>query len=132
MVVLICNGGPSFIPFLAVLFKGCIRYHFPMAQPKVRHDMEAFRVMTFPHLGLRLKIGEVYTKAELQRRCCDYPDKVWRINELELKLSNCNIFRKIEATQPSKESDPQEPARKVRKKMYVFRPGDLCCSCDEE
>ena len=103
-----------------------------MAQIDLRHDMEAFKVLNFPHLNLGLKIGEVYTKAELKRRCNRFPDKDWRINELERKLNDHSIFTKIKAKELVEKRDPEEPAEKVRKKMYVFRPGDLSYSCEED
>ena len=106
-----------------MLFKAWFQHLFPMAQVALRHDLEAFEVINFPHLGLGLKIGEVYTKAELQRRCGKYHDKAWRINELE---RNSVIARS------SKRSKPQNSLVKVILKSLQKRRERKCtCSCQE-
>ena len=40
--------------------------------------VKAYKVVNYPHLGLGLKICEIYTKAELHRRCFAFPDKFIR------------------------------------------------------
>ena len=63
------------------------------------HDaLEAFKVVNYPHLGLRLKIGEVYTKAELQRRCRN----VRELNELDRQRREAKLLQKIKIHQLSK------------------------------
>ena len=120
----------------------CVPYLSTMPALVTSHDaLEAFKVVKHPHLGLRLKIGQVYTKEELQRRCQNVPNETNVLNALDRHMQDAKILQKVRIhplskridAQPGGDTNPQYSlqAAKIRKKLFVHRPGDLRYSDDD-
>ena len=64
--------------------------------------MKAYQVVAYPHLGLGLKIGRVYTDTKLRFLCQN--DKA-RLTTLEELLGNPLIFQQVEAQMVSHDGE---------------------------
>lgn len=74
-----------------------------------------FEVLSHPHLGLNLKIHQVYEEADLRRRCGDDQAKIRR---LETALKKPSIFQEVDVDA----SHPRTPPRD-REAPDVFEVG---------
>lgn len=55
--------------------------------------MAAFKVLDYPHLGMRLEVGAIYTQAELETRCGRHHPERRRM--LHRKLADKSLFKPV-------------------------------------
>merc|ERR1711862_390824 len=71
--------------------------------------MTNFKVLKFPHLGLKLSLGETYSLADLQKKCAGKKDKLSALNK---KIKDKTIFapvtKAVKKTAPAMKGKPMK------------------------
>ena len=80
--------------------------------------MVAFRVVAYPHLGLGLTIGRVYTETMLRFRCHNDEAKLTSLKEF---LENPQFFQRVHVRINFKNGTNQKDGNKTKQKKKGLR-----------